>query len=348
MHNIMQNILLNDAHLVVSKVDFRSLKNKTILITGCTGLIGINLIASLRVLCERNEGPSNIICAAHSPIDSIAGSLFDFQEATVIRGDLSENINFLSNYGQFDFIIHSAGYGQPGKFMADPVKTLTLNTKCTLELFELLNSGGSFLFISTSEVYSGLEHSPFNESQIGTTNTDHQRACYIEAKRCGEAICNAEITRGFSAKSARVALSYGPGTKKDDHRVLNQFIQRALNDKKIILQDMGNAKRTYCYVSDTVETLWNILLHGKFSIYNVGGHSRTTIAELAQSIGNILDVPITFPVEEQDMTDAPADVSLDMKLAEDEFSKDSYIDIQHGLRATIEFQKALYANYNGE
>lgn len=348
MPDLMQKILLNDATVVVSKIDFKLLKNKSILITGCTGLIGINLIASLRVLCETNEGPSKVVCAAHSSLELISGSLFDFQEAIVVSGDLSEDVDFLRQNGPFDFIIHSAGYGQPGKFMADPVKTLALNTKCTLDLFSLLNSGGSFLFISTSEVYSGLEQSPFKESQIGTTNTDHQRGCYIEAKRCGEAICNAHATKDVFAKSARVALCYGPGTKRDDHRVLNQFIQRALRDEMISLQDMGHAKRTYCYVSDTVEILWNILLHGTSAIYNVGGHSRTTIAELARSIGNILDVPTIFPNAEKDMTDAPADVSLDMELVEREFSKNSYVGIEDGLRATIEFQKSLYANNTGE
>ena len=344
MADLMQKILINDAINVSQRVDFKRLKNKSILITGCTGLIGINLISSLRVLCKANEGPSKIVCAAHTSLESISESLFDFQEAIVVNGDLSEDIDFLKKNGPFDFIVHSAGYGQPGKFMADPVKTLALNTKCTLDLFSLLNKGGSFLFISTSEVYSGLEQSPYKESQIGTTNTDHQRACYIEAKRCGEAICNAYSTKNVFAKSARVALCYGPGTKRDDHRVLNQFIQRALEDKVISLQDMGLAKRTYCYVSDTIEILWNILLHGKSPIYNVGGHSRTTIAELARLIGSILNVPVVFPSAEKDMVDAPMDVSLDMRLVETEFSKKTYVSLEEGLRATIEFQKSLYTN----
>ena len=348
MLDSMQKILLKDAYDVASKVDFTSLKNKSILITGSSGLIGINLVASIRVLCEMNEGPRKLICAAHSSMGSVAGSIFDFPEAAVVCGDLSENVNFLRDLGPFDFIIHAAGYGQPHKFMADPVETLTLNTKCTLDLFDLLNTGGGFLFISTSEVYSGLEQSPFNESQIGTTNTDHQRACYIEAKRCGEAICNAQATRGFLAKSARVALCYGPGTKRDDNRVLNQFIQRALRDDAITLQDMGRAKRTYCYVADTVEILWNILLHGKSALYNVGGDSRTTIAELAKLVGSIVNVPISFPVQEQQMMDAPEDVSLDMTLVESEFSKGSYVVLDKGLRATVEFQKSLYTNNIGE
>ena len=346
MLNRMHDLLKNDAIRVVENVDLTPLNNKSILITGATGIIGVNLVASLGALCTLGIGPSKVICAAHSPMTSLVDTVFDFPEATVVSGDLSKGIDFLRNHGPFDYIIHAAGYGQPGKFMADPVKTLQLNTSCTLALFDILNSQGSFLFISTSEVYSGLVKSPFKETQIGSTNTDHPRGCYIEAKRCGEAICNAQSTRGFAARSARVALAYGPGTKKNDHRVLNQFIQRALKDGAIRLQDLGEAKRTYCYVSDTVEILWNIMLYGEKSIYNVGGESRTTIGELAKLIGKITDVNVEFPEAEKDMSDAPEDVSLDMALVSDEFGKSCYVDLNDGLRATVSYQGILYNNYS--
>ena len=106
--------------------------------------------------------------------------------------------------------------------------------------------------------------------------------------------------------------------------------------------DMGKAKRTYCYVSDTVEILWNIILNGTKPIYNVGGTSKTTIAELAESIGEILDVPIIFPILDNNMTDAPLDVSLDMSVVENEFKKHNFVDFESGLKETINFQNYLY------
>lgn len=338
----MNEILLQIGKNVTKNIDLNSLNNKTILITGSSGLIGINLVASLRALCEQGKGPRLVICAVNSKVKDFDKSIFNFPQASVVSGDLANGIDFLRDYGNFDYIIHTAGYGQPGKFMADPVKTLKLNTSTTIQLFELLNESGNFLFLSTSEVYSGLEFSPHKETDIGTTNTNHPRGCYIEAKRCGEAICCAYSSTGFNAKSARVALSYGPGTKLDDHRVINQFIQRAITEKKISLMDMGKVKRTYCYVSDTVEILWNIILNGTKPIYNVGGTSKTTIAELAESIGEILDVPVIFPNLDNNMTDAPLDVSLDMSVAENEFKKHNYVDFDTGLKETINFQNYLY------
>jgi nucleoside-diphosphate-sugar epimerase len=265
-----------------------------------------------------------------------------FSGARVVQADLSQPEQ-VSKLGSFDCIIHAAGYGQPGLFMANPVATIKLNTSTTLALFDLLAQEGRFLFVSTAEVYSGLPTPPFRETQIGTTNTTHPRACYIEAKRCGEAICNAYRTGGIKASSARLALAYGPGTRKSDHRVLNSFIERGITEKKITLQDAGMAKRTYCYVSDAVELLWHILLRGTQPVYNVGGYSRTTIAELAKRIGSYLQVPVIFPDDVRQVSGAPDDVCLDMTVTNREFQKARYLSFEEGLVRTIEWQRALYA-----
>lgn len=199
------------------------------------------------------------------------------------------------------------------------------------------------MFISTSEVYSGLTNPPHKESEIGTTNTDHQRACYIEAKRGGEAICNAYRGRGVAAKSARVSLGFGPGTRPNDARVLHSFINRAILEGKIELLDNGSARRTYCYIADAVELLWQILLFGKEAIYNVGGQAKTTIGELAKFIGDYLQVPVIFPKVTHAVSGAPLDVSLDLTRVKTEFGKTDFIPLKQALVATINWQKALLA-----
>jgi len=229
--------------------------------------------------------------------------------------------------------------------MENPTKTLKLNTLATFILFDKLNTGGKFLFISSSEVYSGNKNFPYKETEIGKTNTDHQRSCYIEAKRCGEAICNAQRIKGINAKSVRLSLAYGPGTKPNDQRVLNSFIQKAIESKEIKLLDKGEAKRTYCYITDAVEIMWHVLLNGKEAIYNIGGESKTTISELAKKIGRYMDVPVIFPKSsENTLSGAPEDVCLDMKKVKNEFNKSNFTSLDEGLKKTIEWQKILYKN----
>lgn len=341
--NKLAETILTESRKICESVDLEALQGARIIVTGASGLLGHYFLACLKLLSmSKNQAPASVTAIFHSPPSDYLLEMLDYPMAHMMIGDITD-IDFSRSLPRADYIIHAAGYGQPGRFMDDPVKTLQINTAATLELFNHLD-GGNFLFISTSEVYSGAATIPYRESIIGTTNTTHPRACYIEGKRCGEAICNAYRARGIQAKSARLALAYGPGTKKGDQRVINSFIEKALLRQEIRLLDQGQAKRTYCYAIDAVEILWNILLFGQEPIYNVGGTSRTTISALAKKIGHYLNVPVIFP-EETNLTaiGAPEEVFLDMTLTEAEFGKNKYIDFEYGLAQTIEWQKHLYA-----
>ena len=345
MNNLSENPLIDiiaaDAREIVRRVDIRELRRKSVLVTGASGLLGINFLACLKEINLEAQEPVHVNAVIHTDLPPYYNTFFKDTEFQFLSGDLTD-ASFCESLPNADYIIHAAGYGQPGRFMENPIKTLQLNTNVTFSLFKRLNHQGKFLFLSSSEVYSGLTTSPHRESEIGTTNTTHFRYCYIEGKRCGEAICNAYRTQGVQAKLARLALAYGPGTRKGDKRVLNAFIEKGLNGK-IELMDQGYARRTYCYVADAVEILWHILLYGKEPIYNVGGKSRTTIRDLAIHIGDILNVPVVFPAESDDIKGAPGDVFLDMSLVERDFKKTDYVPFDIGLARTIDWQKALYS-----
>lgn len=339
----LTDIMFNDVEKVVPKVDFSELEGKSIIITGASGLLGLHFLACIKKMNKLFNRPIIAYAIVQSEPEEFFIEEFVDKNIRLIRGDLTQ-IDFFQHLPQVDYIIHAAGYGQPRRFMENPIKTLQLSTTATLMLFEKLNKEGKFLFISTAEVYSGLENNNHKESEIGTTNTTHYRACYIEGKRSGETICNAYRSQGVNAKSARLALAYGPGTRKGDMRVINNFIEKGLQGE-IALMDQGVAKRTYCYISDAIELMWNILLKGKEPIYNVGGNSKTTIANLAKQVGNMMDVPVIFP-EGQNLAleGAPKEVSLDISLAEREFNKKEFISLKDGLKSTIQWQKLMYGN----
>lgn len=343
MNDSITAIIEGDVERIISFIDLNEIQNKSILITGASGLLGVYLLACLKKISSLGRPPTSVTAVIYSQLIQPLKNFVNFDQANVVRGDLTNPV-FLRSLDKYDYIIHAAGYGQPGRFMEDPIKTLKLNTLTTFGLFDCLKVGGRFLFLSSSEIYSGNLNPPYRESHIGQTNPDHYRSCYIEGKRGGEAICNGYRGLGMKAYSARLALAYGPGTRPADRRVINSFIERGLRHKKIILQDMGEAKRTYCYISDAIEILWSILLKGEKPVYNVGGFSRTTIGELANKIGDYLGVPVEYPASFDRAEGAPEDVSLDMSLTKEEFGKTDYIDLNIGLRNTIEWQKSMYSS----
>lgn len=269
---------------------------KKLLLTGGTGLIGKNLLVS---------APKNI------------------QVIVAGRDDII--------LGKFDYIIHSAGYAQPAKFLADELATIDVNTTQLMHVLNKLKPDGKALYISSSEVYNGTPPHQA-ESMIGTTNPTHPRACYIEGKRCGEAICMAYRRLGYDVKIARLSLAYG-ATKKGDTRAINSFIEQAMTTGKIQLMDKGEAKRTYLYVDDAVRILWDILLKGKSDIYNVGGISQTTIAELAIKIGILTGAEVHFG--NKGLDGAPDDVRLNIDKVLDEFGERLFTPLETGLEKTI-------------
>ena len=183
-------LLEADAECALKGLSFETLRGSEVLVTGASGFIGSHLLAALLQMQRKLEGDLSIYATVHRRVSPWLASMCSDGAVTFYKGNLSQ-VDFLSALPPADVIIHAATYGQPGKFADFPDETLKLNTSSTLYLLDKLRPGDRFLFLSSSEVYDGLNDLPFHEEQIGTTNTTHPRACYIEGKRCGEAICNA-------------------------------------------------------------------------------------------------------------------------------------------------------------
>jgi|688.fasta_scaffold116458_2 nucleoside-diphosphate-sugar epimerase len=337
------SIITEDVKKIVSDIDFSQLQDKRVLVTGASGLIGVYMVACLKEIQTKYN--IELYVWLNNPIEEQFSDIFN--GCITITGDITNyNHPRFRLDGPFDYILHLAGYGQPNKFLNNKTKTIALNTTGTLNLFSNLNKNGKFLFASTSEVYSGLNSDNIDENEIGTTNTNHPRSAYIEAKRCGEAICYAQKDNGVYVKIARLSLAYGPGTKKDDTRVMNSLIQKGLTGESINLMDNGDAMRTYCYITDVVEMFWNIIFFGKETIYNVGGESKTSILELAKLIGDNLNKPVVLPEVSRTLAGNPKNVNISLKKYLNEFKKNNFVSLDNGVKKTIMWQKELYGKNN--
>lgn len=333
------SLLIEDSLSSITNVPINLLSGQHILITGGSGLIGTNLLYSLLV-CKTQGIDIKVTYVTNNPPPDYL-KLLPFEH---VQMDLtsSESIKNLSkNCKNVDIIIHCATYGQPNKFLENKLGTITLNTTTTTILMKEFHPK-KFIFLSTSELYSGLTHNYFSEDQIGTTSPSHPRSCYIESKRCGEAICNAFVDHGIDSKIIRLCLAYGPGTKHGDKRVLNSFIEKALTQKKIVMLDRGDSLRTYGYISNCIYMIFKILLEGKQVTYNVGGISNVKIKDVADIIGSVLNVPVIIPDVCNGLDGAPAGTQLNFQKFYDEFGKMDFVNIHKGIERTIEWQKGLY------
>lgn len=339
----MDKIIEQDCLEDIKKIDLMPLHDKTVLITGANGLIGTYLIYMFHLANIMEEAGINIIAISkNSPCKALRDVFthnYEFHSLDLNRMDYNEIQQ------KADYIIHGATYAQPGKFLLNYLDTIHLNTSVTENLLlKAKKDDAKILFLSSSEIYGepDEENIPTTENYSGLCSPVSIRSIYSESKRMGETLCFAyKNFEGVDAKIARIAMTYGPGVKLNDERVLAQFLKQALKEKKIVMLDDGRKLRTFCYIADCVLMLLNILLYGADFVYNVGGKDSISIRSLAEEIcsltGSTLAAAESQQLTAQNIKVSPERVELDIKKVCTEFKIESFKPFREGLERTIEW-----------
>lgn len=256
------------------------LKNKTVLISGATGLIGSFLID---VLLKRNfEYSMNCqIYALGRNWDKAQkrfGNLIDGKNLIFIPCDIDKTLKGI-NIPQVDFVLHLASNTHPVAYATDPIGTITTNVIGTKNMLDycVTNSVMRFAFASSVEIYGENrgDVDKFAEDYCGYIDCNSLRAGYPESKRCGEALCNAYIQQaGLNIVIPRFSRTYGPTMLLNDSKAISQFIIRAIHGNDIVLKSAGTQHYSFSYVADAVSGLLTILLKGKCGeAYNISADS---------------------------------------------------------------------------
>ena len=204
----------------------------------------------------------------------------------IIRQDVNKNFKLDE---KINYIIHAASKASPKYYKEDPVNTILPNVLGTKNLLELgiKHKIDGFLFLSSGEIYGDMKKRKILEDSVGKINPLELRSCYAESKRMGENMC-VSWNKQFNVptKIARIFHTYGPGLKLDDGRVFADFVSNIVNNKNIVMKSNGNAKRPFCYITDTITALFLILLKGdNANAYNVSNPSCIiSINELAKTL----------------------------------------------------------------
>ena len=110
----------------------------------------------------------------------------------------------------------------------------------------------------------------------------------------------------------------------------------------IKLRDQGAAMRSYCYVTDAVEMLLNMLMSGHEAIYNVGSPILISIRDLAKTISELTDSELVVPEGDDSIKGAPKSLQMNYHRIVSEFGAIDYIPLRNGLERTILWQRGLY------
>ena len=272
-------------------VDWEKFRNKTILITGATGRLGMYLVEALSKADIDWNLNLRIIAVARNKdkLENVFGETLNLPNIRTVVQDITELLNV---DGKVDNIFHTAGAASPKDFTETPVDTLWSHISGTRNILELARQKKTekVLYVSTVEIYGDWKsESNIAEDDMGPLRCDDARKCYPEAKRmCETMLASYEAQYGVPYVGVRLCHTFGPGISLDDGRSFAEFMKNVLNGEDIVLQTDGSAMRTYTYVADAVGAMLLAVTKGSDHYYNVANlNNLISTREVAELIADM-------------------------------------------------------------
>ena len=250
---------------IISLKGIENFRDKTFLITGATGLLGVCMIDALMMFNEKQHANITIYAVGRNKERAIprlgeyySNECFHFIEQDV-RQPLPEQL-------KVDYIIPLASNTHPLAYSQYPIETIEINVKgAEYALQKAIDCGAEVLYPSTVEIYGNARgEDVFTESYTGQLDLSNARSCYTESKRVSEALCQSYIAeKKAKIKIARLSRVFGPTMLMSDTKASSQFIQKAIACEDIVLKSKGMQYFSYTYVADAVAAMLYVLIHGK-------------------------------------------------------------------------------------
>jgi dTDP-glucose 4,6-dehydratase len=321
-----------------------------VLVTGGAGFLGSHLID--RLIEEGHEvlAFDNLLTGRIENIEHHFGN----ERFKFVKQDVTE---YLHVGGPLEAVVHFASPASPIDYLNLPIQTLKVGSLGTHKALGLAKEKKArFLLASTSEVYGDPQIHPQPEEYWGHVNPVGPRGVYDEAKRFGEAMTMAyHRYHGLDTRIVRIFNTYGSRMRPNDGRVVSNFIVQALRGEPLTVYGDGNQTRSFCYVSDLISGIIQLLTHpdtgpsregsrGQSSDepsdihlpVNIGNPGEFTVKELAEKV-----IEITGSSSKVSFRPLPVD---DPQIRQPDISRAAgllnwqpTVELEEGLRRTIAY-----------
>ena len=306
----------------------------TSVVTGGAGFLGSHLTDRLLLEGHRVIGIDNFLTGNVANIEHLAGN----EDYKFIKHDVS---NYIFLPGDVDFIFHFASPASPIDYLEHPIPTLKVGSLGTHNALGLAKAKkATLLLASTSECYGDPLVHPQREDYWGNVNPIGPRGVYDEAKRFAEAMTMAyHRFHGVDTRIVRIFNTYGPRMRPDDGRVVSNFIVQALRGHPLTIYGDGSQTRSFCFVSDLIEGIYRLFQSDGSDPVNIGNPGEFTVRQLAELVIKLTGSASTIvmqPLPEDD----PKVRKPDITRARERLGWEPRVELEEGLRRTIEFFRA--------
>ncbi len=309
---------------------------KACVVTGGAGFIGSHLVDALLEKGYRVIVLDNLLTGKEDNLSEAKKN----PQFTFIRHDVTQT---LPDMGTVDYIYHLASPASVVDYQKFAEETALVNSVGTRLMLEYAkNHHARFLFTSTSEVYGDPKEHPQSESYWGNVNPNGVRSCYDESKRYGEMMTMLYYRKyKTDVRIIRIFNTYGPRLKKDDGRVVSNFINQALTGEPLTIYGNGSQTRSPCYVSDMVSGLIAAMENDAATgeVINIGNPEEYTMIDLANKVKAMTGsqseiVYLELPVD--DPTRRRPDIAKAMRI----LGWKPTVTFDEGLKKTVEYYKS--------
>lgn len=304
-------LYMEDIHTVMRMdLPWEKLKDKSIMLSGATGLIGSFLIDTILEKNVYDELNCTVYALGRNEekARNRFSKYFDDSHFKYVQHDVKTPL-LMEEIGNIDYVLHLASNTHPILYSTDPIGTITTNIIGVQNMldFAVAHHATRFAFASSNEIYGENRGDVelFEEDYCGYINSNTLRAGYPESKRCSEALCQAyKAQKKLDVVIMRVTRSYGPTMNMSDTKAVSQFIMKAIAGEDIVLKSAGTQYYSYTYMADAVSGLLWILLAGENGqAYNIAYEkSDITLKELASIIAGLSGKKVVFDIP--DVTEA--------------------------------------------
>ena len=261
---------------------------KNILLTGCCGFIGSNLINYL-VKKYGNINFYNIdrldYCATEKNV--IVG---DYANYKFFKGDICEEnyiLHILNEYN-IDTVIHLAAQSHVDNSFGnslDFTKDNILATHVLLECCRVYNKIKKFIHVSTDEVYGEVELTDPDCNEQYLLNPTNP---YAASKAAAEFL----VKSYYTSFKLPIIITRGNnvfGPRQYPEKLIPKFILALNNNEKCTIHGDGLTIRNFIYVDDVSRAIDTILHFGEINqIYNIGTQNEYSVIDITKKLVKII------------------------------------------------------------
>jgi len=310
-----------------------------LLVTGGAGFIGSNFVR--KSLDGTFLGISSVTVLdkfTYAGNRANLESVLDKKSLTLVKGDICDFALVQSLLNENDVVVNFAAESHVDRSIESSKEFIRTNVVGVQVLLDALKQEGKIkrlLQVSTDEVYGSISFGSWKEESSLLPNSP-----YAASKAGGEFLARSYFqTHSLDVVITRSSNNYGPFHFPE--KLIPLFITNLIEGKKIPIYGNGMNVRDWLHVDDHCQGIYKVLIGGRSGqIYNIGGGAELNNLQLTNMILKMMGAEESSIEFVKDRKAHDLRYSLDWSKIKNELEYQPVINIEEGLRSTIDWYMA--------